>query len=464
VPGDTPLPPPALGAEATVGRFEAAPDWPVSGVNVHLLPSGDVLFFSEFHEGLTQFLWNPATREVTALDALPYDPFCAGASFLADGALLVAGGHVGPADTGVAAAALYRPGAPGWELLPDMYAARWYPTVVTLANGDAIVLSGEVSLDVYATIPQVYEAATRTWRDLVGAEKRMPLYPRAFVTPAGEVFVTSPDSDSVFIDPGGAGALRPGPTTAFGNRPEGSAVMYDAGKVLVVGGGKVPTATAEVIDLEASPPAWRTVSPMSTPRRQLNATVLPDGTVLVTGGSSGEGFDDADAPVFQAELWDPQTGDWTGLARSTVYRGYHSTALLLPDATVLLAGGRVPGPSPRDLETKVEIFEPPYLFRGPRPVIEDAPGELRPGTAFAVAARDPGAVAAVTLVRLGSVTHGFDMNARFLRLGFERTAGGLAVAAPATNALAPPGHYLLFLVSRDGVPSVARIVRVALAP
>jgi len=211
-----------------------------------------------------------------------------------------------------------------------------------------------------------------------------------------------------------------------------------------------PTATAEVIDLKAPAPKWRNVEPMSVARRQLNATVLPNGKVLVTGGSSGAGFDNHAAPVFQAELWDPATETWTRLASASVYRGYHSTALLLPDGRVLVAGGRG--------EVRQQVFSPPYLFRGARPAIASAPADVNPGQTFFVGTPDSADVAQVTFVRLGSVTHSFNQNQRFVRLAFAGASGGVNATAPANNALAPPGHYLLFLVNRSGVPSVARIV------
>ena len=89
------------------------------------------------------------------------------------------------------------------------------------------------------------------------------------------------------------------------------------GKVVIIGGGDPPTATVEMIDLNAASPAWQYMAPMSVRRRQHNTTLLPDGTVLVTGGSSGSGFDNSGTPVFHAEVWDPATNSWTRLASNT---------------------------------------------------------------------------------------------------------------------------------------------------
>ena len=184
--------------------------------------------------------------------------------------------------------------------------------------------------------------------------------------------------------------------------------MYEPGKVLLVGGADPPLASAEVIDLNQQSPAWRRVGDMATPRRQLNATVLPDSTVLITGGSSGAGFNNASAPVYPAERWNPASEQFTTLASATRYRGYHSIALLLPDGRVLSSGG--------DNEPNAEVFSPPYLFQGARPVVTSVPSTISYGQSFFVTTPDAASIAAVTLIRLSSVTHSFNMNQRFLRL------------------------------------------------
>jgi hypothetical protein len=249
-------------------------------------------------------------------------------------------------------------------------------------------------------------------------------------------------------------------TSNYGRRDYGSAVMYRPGKVMIVGGSNPPdgepTRTAEVIDLNQPAPSWRYTEPMTYPRRQFNATLLPDGKVLVTGGTASAGFSELAGAVHAPELWDPATGKWSIMASNQVTRVYHSTTLLLPDGRILSTGsGDGPG-LPRELNA--EIFSPPYLFRGPRPVITGAPGEVGYGAAFYVPTPDAGRVARVTLVRLSSVTHAFDQNQRFSDLAFRKTAGGLTVAAPETRMGAPPGHYLLFILDGLDVPSSAKVI------
>ena len=191
---------------------------------------------------------------------------------------------------------------------------------------------------------------------------------------------------------------------------------------------------------------------MAIARRQINAVLLPDGKVLVTGGSSGAGFNNASTPVFPAEMWDPVTEAWTTMASAQVPRLYHSAALLLPDGRVLTTGGNG--------YPDTEVFSPPYLFKGARPTISTAPSSVAYGQSFFVGTPDAADVTSVTLIRLGSVTHAFNQNQRINRLSFTQTTGGLNVEEPANANLAPPGHYMLFIVNSYGVPSVASFVQV----
>src|SRR5258708_14211041 len=153
-------------------------------------------------------------------------------------------------------------------------------------------------------------------------------------------------------------------------------------------------------------------------------------------------------------MWNPATGQFTVMASIAKYRGYHSTALLLPDGRVLSAGGNVGG-------TNAQLFSPPYLLAGARPSIASAPSSARYGQSVFVGTPDAASISQVTLLRAGSTTHTNDMSQRFMRLGFTKTSTGLNVAMPANANLAPPGHYVLFILNAAGVPSVGSMVQIS---
>jgi hypothetical protein len=417
-----------------------------------MLPTGKVLFFSEFELGDdAPHVWDPVTDQLQPLPPPGYNIFCGGHSFLADGRLLIAGGHLDN-DRGLPDAIIFDPFTQRWTRLPDMAGGRWYPTNTTLPNGEVLVVSGAREDQVMNPIPEIWSPETGAWRRLTGASRSLDYYPWMFVVPDGRVFMAGPTAQTAWLDPNGSGTWVNGPRTRYGDkRSYGSAVLYDVGKIFIVGGDDPPTNSAEVIDLNQPSPTWRMVPPMSVIRRQHNATLLPDGSVLVTGGHSGQGNDDPSQPRRETELWDPRTETWTRLAPIDAYRGYHSVAVLLPDGRVLSAGGRK--------VSTMQVFSPPYLFKGERPVLLNAPDTLNPGQAFTVFTPQAATIAQVTLIRLASVTHAFDENQRILRMDFREEAGNLIVTAPTNARLAPPGHYMMFLVDGRGVPSVAKIVR-----
>jgi galactose oxidase-like protein/Calx-beta domain-containing protein/Kelch motif protein len=461
-----------------VGRWTPPMCWPIVAVHMHLLPTRKVLFWDRL--GNISF-WNPANQQITAPVHQMHNLFCSGHTFLANGNLFVAGGHdhteggsIGDG-VGLKHATMYNPFTNTWSVKPaEMNAGRWYPTTTTLANGQVLVISGSITktpppenLYIKNLLPQVWETSTNTWRDLTGAEAQPingqahgdDLYPRMFLVPDGRVFKAGPDQATWFLDTAGTGQWAPGFSSIFGLRTYGIAVMYEPGKILIAGGGDPPTDTAEVLDLTGTDQSWHPIASMQYARRQLNATLLPDGTVLVTGGTGGSGFNDEAQPVLPAELWDPQTRTWTTLPAMQVTRGYHSTALLLPDGRVLVAGGGQ-GAGAVQNHNDAEIYLPAYLFKGPRPQILQAPTTIRYGNTFLISTPNAADIGGVSMIRLASVTHSFDQNQRFLWLSFSATAKNLSVTAPATGNVAPPGHYMLFILNSNRVPSAGRIIQI----
>jgi galactose oxidase len=448
-------PPPSLSQpQATAGEWGSPFDWPVVAVHLHMLPNGRVLSWGKVG---SPTLWDPATGSFATIPSTTM-LFCSGHTFMADGRLLVAGGHLDD-ERGLPDANIFETASETWSSVQPMRRGRWYPTTTSLPDGEVVTLAGKDQDGLDVETPEVWDGSG--WRSLTGAARAFPYYPRTFVAPNGRVFYAGEMAQSAYLDVSGAGTWTPVATSQYGRRDYGSAVMYQPGKVLIVGGSDppdaTPTRTAEIIDLNQVSPSWHYTDPMTHARRQFNATLLPDGTVLVTGGTSSAGFSDPTGSVHAAESWDPFTGRWRVLASNRVNRVYHSTTVLLPDGRLLHAGsGDGPG-LPRELNA--ELFSPPYLFWGPRPEISNAPGVVGYGQEFLISTDDAPRVVRATLVRLSSVTHAFDQSQRFLELGLRRVSGGLVAKAPSSGAMAPPGPYFLFILNGSGIPSVARIVR-----
>lgn len=212
----------------------------------------------------------------------------------------------------------------------------------------------------------------------------------------------------------------------------------------------------------------------SVGRRKLhNATLLADGKVLVTGGSRGpekvSEAPSANSAAYECEIWNPDTGQWSVKASLGVFRGYHSIALLLPDGRVLSAGGDFAGPRPYPLKASAEIYSPPYLFNGNdlalRPTITDVtPANTGYGARLVVKTPNASDISKVTMVALGSVTHGFNMGQRINFPSFAPHTNAdqsvdLWVTTPANENRAPTGYYMLFILNGNGVPSIAKFVR-----
>jgi hypothetical protein len=362
---------------------------------------------------------------------------------------------------------------------------RWYPTAVALPSGSVLVLSGSYfdptqNVVVNNVIPQIWSNGNFTpVVSIPGAA--FDLFPRMHVASTGIVYMTSL-VQTWSLDVSGAGTWTALPNV---QQPNGlcdyaPSVLYDVDKVLFVGGGNPPTANAETIDLSQAQLAWLATAPMNFPRRQHNATILPDGTVLITGGTRGggapgtaEAFNDLDPgqPVHIAELWDPKTGQWTMLAAEQTDRCYHSSAVLLPDGRVLSAGGgefilnegtpQQVANNPQDTHYDAQVFSPPYLFKGPQPQITSAPASVQYGETFQIGTAQPEQIATVSLIRLSSVTHSFNAGQRINFLPAQVTGGTLTATAPPNANVCPPGHYMLFIVDLQGVPSVAQIIQVS---
>jgi hypothetical protein len=464
----------AIGA-ATVGEWSPVQNWPVVAVHASLLPTGKVLVWTDYTINNGAQIWTPGTGNFTAKNYATTSLFCSGHAFLPDGRLLIAGGIVGLSDSvGPRESTFFDPVTEAFSPGPLMSQGRYYPSTTTLPDGRVLVMAGVTTCSTcIADRPEVYDPATNTWADMAdSARTTIRFYPHNYVLPDGRVLAAAHGdvaASTTVLDLATQtwSIVDPSITDAH------SSAMYLPGKVVKCGTatqddeGHPSAATTYVLDMTQPSPQWQAVAPMAFPRSFHNMTVLPDGQVLVTGGSTTTDRANYAAAVYAAELWSPTTQTWTTLSSGAVPRLYHSTALLLPDATVLVAGGgRQNGrsqPDPKD-QQNAEIFSPPYLFQGPRPSISSAPDVLSYGTSYTVDTPDVSRIAKVSLIALSSVTHAYNENQRFVPLTFTAGTSSLTVQAPSSGNIAPPGPYMLFVVDTVGVPSVAKMVKVSAEP
>ncbi len=433
---------------------------PLIAIHANLLPTGQVLLFSAEHgvPGIHAWVLDPQTLALTNVPPpAGWNLDCAGHSFLPDGRLLVAGGTLqfNPL-LGSKRAAIFDPYLLEWVPIEDMADGRWYPTNVTLPDGRIVTMSG-VDGTTGALNPDIElwdPNGSSNW-ELIG-QRLMPDYPNLHVMPSGLVFRSGPDAQTETYNPT-TFAWTPVATTNFPARYEAPSVLLPPtlNRVMLMGGyvetSGTPTNSVETIDLAAPTPAW-TVGPQMLARRiQHNAVLLPDTKVLVVGGRRNTAGGVGDS-VMVPEMFDPATSTWDPVAPHQVARMYHSTALLLPDGRVLAAGG--------DYHPSGEIYSPPYLFGGPRPVISSAPAAIAYGDTFPVSFTSGSAPCTISLIGLSAVTHSNNMSQRYVRLTQVAAAGTADVPAPASANLAPPGFYMLFVTDATGVPSVSRMVRV----
>lgn len=529
-------------------------------VHISLLPDGRLLYWGRDKEAdgwdatghSNTFTVDPLYLDHTSYTALPSPTpstnlFCSGHSFLPDGRLLVAGGHIkdsrDPKRESIGEKSInifdYRTNL--WTKMPpaqEMEKGRWYPYNVTMPSGETLILAGRYLVNPPPAPIVTDDNKEPSLRDLQGnidtllrgvvSSPRVYTYPYLALAPDGRVFIAKPNTVgsspsflSLYFDPyapndfGGNGVFTTAASPLY-RHWEGTSVMYAPGKMLLIGGsegglgsGTVNVAAVEAINLNLPSPTWSQISPLAQPRQFQTGTLLPDGKVLVTGGTSCGGVNRLDCgpggtyggAVQTPELWDPErpSEGWKQMNPTTsgVPRVYHSTALLLPDARVLVGGGGLPaaagetainpttgassvcaGTGPDDTldcrklgHKNVEIFSPPYLYNANgspaiRPAIVSAPESITYGQQFLI---DVGNInieklKKVVLVRLPSVTHTYNQDQRRIDLGAPVAVNDtyVSVTAPANGIACPPGPYMMFLISNNGreTPSVAKIVRV----
>jgi len=470
---------PLGGAQSNVkGQWKTLPaQMPLNPVHVTLLANGKILVVagSGNYPAITSFqagVWDPATNTM-AIQSLPWDMFCNGMVTLPDGRVLISGGNLAyDPFHGWQRNSIFDPVTGKFTDVEDMAHGRWYPTTTELSDGRIVSFGGLNEVGNTNSQVEIYQAGGG-WSTPYNASWVPPLYPRLHLLPSGKLFYSGLTTQSRTFDPvthTWSGVIAT--TNYAGGRTYGSSVMFPLTpannykpKVMIFGGGNPSTATTEIIDLSAATPNWIFGPPMSKPRIEMNATMLPNGKIVTIGGSLND--EDATTASLAADLYDTTTNTMSSAGSNAFPRLYHSVSLLLPDATVWVAGGN---PQRGTYEQHIEIYTPPYLFNADgspatRPTITSVtPGVVGYGSTFQVQTPDAASIGQVVLMRPGSPTHAFDMDQRMVGLSFAASSGSLTVSGPPSAGIAPPGYYMVFLINTAGVPSVAKFVQVSPAP
>ncbi len=471
-------------AQAGLAKWSNLIGLPIVPVSAANLPDGKVVLWSAEDRfsfgndtGRTYTVtFDPATNSATEriVTETGHDMFCPGIANLADGRVLVNGGLSSPKTS------IFDATTGTWTNAGNMNIPRAYQGTTALADGSVLTLGGSWAGGVGNKHGEVWGEAAG-WRRLSGvlidpflsldSTRNFGMDSHLWLLSAGNgrVLHAGPGFNMNWIDTEGSGRVLPA-----GRRGDdefsinGSVVMYDVGRMLKVGGapgydGIKANGNAYVIELGTSLEV-RKIRPMAYQRAFHNSVVLPNGQVVIIGGATvAVGFSDNNS-VLAPELFDPTTETFVTLPPLSVPRNYHSIALLLPDGRVLSAGGGLCGTNCAANHADLQVLSPPYLFNADgtaatRPVIESAPTQANHGSTISV--NTTGSVASFVLMRSSSTTHALNNDQRRLPLSSRSTeADQYAVDMPSNPGWAVPGMYMLFALDENGVPSVARTLRI----
>ncbi|XVJ70592.1 MAG: DUF1929 domain-containing protein [Rhizobacter sp.] len=463
------------------GMWSPVYNWPGVAVHAVLLPDSRVLSYGSKADGTQTGSFNyntwdstgsPALGHMTFANSTGVDIFCGSQLLLpptpstSTPAVFLAGGDNWNGSTtlnsGNNASNVFSASNNSLTRAGNMQRSRWYSTSTTLTNGETYIQSGLGGTD----RPEI-RSASGVFRTLNNATTNSLnyYYPRNFVMPDGRLFGYDANGSMYFINTTGDGGLTAAGSFAgqYGS-PDASAAMFRPGRILQFGGN---SNGAIVIDVTSGTPVVTPTQSMSSQRRLVTGTLLADGQVLATGGS--QVWNELTGVNTVAEIWNPQTGQWLQGAAGAKPLLYHSNALLLPDASVLITGGGGLNPNdPNKNQLNAQIYYPPYFFqsnggRASRPSITTTPDWLEIGKTFALQTSGATSISRVTLLKTGSSTHGFNMEQRFVDLAFSANGGTLTVQAPTKAGEATPGFYMVFVFDQAGVPSESKILRLGVA-
>lgn len=469
------LVPGAAAQPGVQGQWQTLPNlMPINPVHAALLHNGQVLIVSgsgnlPTNTNLQAAIFDPSSGNITT-QQVNWDMFCNGMVVLSDGRAFVDGGTLQyDPFHGELRSAVYDLSTGQFTDVQTMAHGRWYPTATTLSDGSLMTFSGLDERGSTNSTVEIFNTSTG-WSTPFSSPWTPPLYPRMHLLPNGKVFYSGSTTSSRYFDPSAHTWSSVVATTNYsGTRTYGSSVLLPLTPannykpvVFIMGGGSPATNTTEFIDLSAGSPRWVYGPNMSQARIEMNATILPNGKVIVLGGSLND--EDTATASLNADLYDPISNTFSSAGQNAYARLYHSNSLLLPDATVMFFGGN---PARGTYEQHIEIYTPAYLFNADgsaatRPTITGVPSAaIGYGAGFQVQTPDAANISSVVLMRAGAPTHAFDMEQRLVALTFTAGSGLLNVTAPPNGNIAPPGYYLLFILNSAGVPSVAQFIQMS---
>jgi len=468
---------------------------PVNPISATLLHTGEVLIVagsendannnSSGSESYRSAVWDPTGTDLSSIHVseIYYDVFCSGTAVLPHGRPLIIGGSSDYSFKGDKRSTMHDPATGNFNQSQSMADGRWYATATALPDGRVMALSGINSAGGFNTTTQIYNLtnAGPGWETAFANGFTPPLFPRNFLLPHnGKVFFTgqgSGDANSTgyMLDIATNSWSAAFPTTS--NRDYASVVLLPLNppsyspRIVTFGGGTPGAMTTEYIDPESGSPQWNPGPLMSAHRRQLGATLLPSGGVLVEGGSTND--EQPDSQGKSADLYDSAGNSISSAGFATYSRLYHSTTLLLPDATVAVMGSN-PG-NRGSYQSAIEIYTPAYMYDAndrlitDRPVITGATSGIYGYNApFTVNYSSTRPIAKAVLARPGSSTHAFDMEQRLIGLcgpspqpSCNGSGGSITLTTPPNGNIAPPGYYMLFLLDTSGVPSKAQFIEIS---
>ncbi|MGX1882696.1 galactose oxidase-like domain-containing protein [Streptomyces sp. NPDC055287] len=375
---------------------------------------------------------------------------------------------------GIKEAYEFDPVAEKYITVDPMNEARWYPTLTPLEDGKVLSLSG---LDEIGQIvpgkDEIYDPVTKKW-EYTGVIRKFPTYPAIFLMNNGKLFYSGSNAGYGPADEGrepGVWDLKTNkfkkiPGLSDPDRMETSATVRlppaQDEKFMVIGGGGVgesekSSEKSRLVDLKEPNPRFKDGDSLDQGTRYPSASLMPDDTVLITGGSNdyrGRGGSD----ILQARLYDAKTGTYRRVADPAVGRNYHSGSLLLPDGRVMIFGSDSlysdkANTRPGVFEQRIEIYTPPYLFQDARPKLTGGPKTIKRGGTATFQSAHATSIKDAKLMRPSAVTHVTDVDQRTVALDLKKTKDGISVTVPKNRALVPSGYYMLFVTDDQGTPS-----------